>query len=196
MLKRGAMPRIVTLVGMPGSGKTEAAKFFTGKGFQYLRFGQIVLDEAIKRGKVNEDTEREIRNAFRRRFGKGAMAILNLDKLKELLSTGSVVVDGLYSWEEYKVLKKKFGDRLVIVAVVASPKIRYSRLMKRKFDPERDRKAQFRPMTRQEAKSRDYDQIENADQGGPIAMADFYLVNDGNKSELNLLVVNLLKSIP
>lgn len=56
------MNKVIALTGMPGAGKTEVAKILQQKGFNYLRFGQIVLDEALKRGRVDEITEREIRN--------------------------------------------------------------------------------------------------------------------------------------
>lgn len=183
---------IVALVGMPGAGKTEAAKIFAKEGFQYLRFGQIVLDEAIRQGKVNEKTERTIRNGFRKKYGMGAMAILSMEKLAGLLRKGNVIIDDLYSWDEYKILKKKYGQRFVVVAVIASPKVRYARLAGRHYDAKKDKRAIYRPLTLAEAKSRDYDQIENADQGGPIAMADYYFVNDKGKENLVLQAKRLI----
>ena len=179
------MNKIIAFVGMPGAGKTEAAKYFQQKGFLYLRFGQIVLDEAIKRGQVNEKAEREIRNGLREKYGMGAMAKLSIPQLDKLLKRGDVVVDDLYSWDEYKILKEKYGGSgVMVVAVCASPKIRYQRLVSRHFDPKKDKKALYRSLTLEEAKSRDYDQIENAAQGGPIAMADYFVVNEGTVKDL------------
>ncbi len=89
------MRKVVALVGMPGAGKTEVGKIFVERGFQFLRFGQAVLDEAIRRGKVNERVEREIRNGFRQKYGMGAMATLNLVKIQNLLRRGDVLIDDL-----------------------------------------------------------------------------------------------------
>lgn len=184
--------KVVALVGMPGAGKTEVGKFFVAKGYQYLRFGQIVLDEAIRLGSVNEKTEREIRNGLRKKFGMGAMAKLNLPKIRSFLRSGNVLVEDLYSWDEYKILKKKFGKLFTTVAVVASPKIRYRRLARRHYDPAKDKKAIYRSYSPKIAASRDFDQIENAAQGGPIAMADFYIVNEGTKANLNQQLTKLV----
>ena len=184
------MNKIIALVGMPGAGKTETSQHFIKKGYLCLRFGQAVLDEAMARGTVNETAEKEIRNGFRKKFGMGAMAILNLNRIVEMLKKGNVVIEDLYSWDEYKILKDKFGMRFAVVALVASPKTRHARLIKRKYDPKKDKKALFRPLTPAEAQSRDYDQIENAAQGGPIAMADFYLLNEGTKVNLKRSLMN------
>lgn len=189
------MNKIVAFVGMPGAGKTEASLIFKNKGFSYLRFGQIVLDEVLKRGEVSEHAERDVRNSLRREHGMGVMAILSLPKIDELLSASSVVIDDLYSWEEYKILKEKYENNLIIVAVYCSPSIRYQRLTTRHFNPRKDPKAIYRSYTKETAKSRDYSQIQELDQGGPIAMADYCLVNEGSKSDFHKQVEALVDKI-
>jgi dephospho-CoA kinase len=84
------------------------------------------------------------------------------------------VVDGLYSWEEYTLLKARYGDKFVVVAVWASPSTRYQRLAGRVV----------RPLTAEEAASRDKAEIENSNKGGPIAMADFTIINESSLEEL------------
>lgn len=178
------MNKIIALVGLPGSGKTEVANYLKNHNFLYLRFGQIVLDEVLRRGKVSEKVEREVRNGFRVTYGPAALAILNIPKLDELLLKGNVVADGLYSWEEYKTLKQKYGDEIIkILAIVASSKTRHDRLSERKLNPN-DTKAVYRALTKEEAVSRDFDQIEKLNQGGPIAMADYFIINEGSKENL------------
>ena len=44
-------------------------------------------------------------------------------------------------------------------------------------------KRKIRPLTEEEARSRDISEIENLHKGGPIAMADFLVVNDGSEKE-------------
>lgn len=177
------MQKIIAIVGMPGSGKTEVARYLEKKGFSYLRFGQIVIDEVLKRGTINETTEREIRNGIRKKYGAGGVAILNIPRLDELLIKNNVIVDGLYSWEEFKILKERYSEKdLTIVAICAGAEIRYSRLANR---PQR-------PLTHDEARSRDFDQIEQANQGGPIAMADRYILNESSKEALYRAVDKML----
>jgi dephospho-CoA kinase len=125
---------------------------------------------------VNEANERSIREELRAVHGMAAYAILNLPKFDALMKMGNVIADGMYSFEEYKVLKDHFGDSLVIIAVYASPKIRYERLENRKMDGDTD--VRNRPLTKEEAKSRDYAELEKLNKGGPIAMADFTIVNN------------------
>ena len=103
-----------------------------------------------------------------------AYAKLNLPKINDLLKSSNVVVDGLYSWEEYTLLKGEYGENFRVVAVWSSPQTRYKRLAGRLV----------RPLTGAEAASRDAAEIENINKGGPIAMADFTIVNDTSLQNL------------
>jgi dephospho-CoA kinase len=189
------MNKIIFIVGMTGSGKSEVSDELIKNGFSYLRFGQITLDKIKEKGlEVNEANEKEIREGFRKEFGMGAFATLNIPKFDELLKTSNVVGDGLYSWTEYKILKEKYDDLMYVLAVYAPPKIRYKRLAERKTT-EADKDKRFRPLTEEEAKKRDYAEIENIEKGGPIAMADFTIINTGTMEELKNSVNKILSSI-
>lgn len=177
--------KVIAIVGLPGSGKTQAGKFFVDLGYQPIRLGQLTLDEVRKRGLTpGEKSERPIREAIRKKHGMGAYATLNFPRIDSLLKNVDVVVDGLYSWEEYVEFKNKYGERLTVIAIYASPKIRHERLAKRKWDKKNDIKMVNRPYTKEEAKKRDYAEIGNLHTGGPIAMADFTIINEGSKIEL------------
>jgi deoxycytidylate deaminase/predicted kinase len=173
---------IIAVVGMCGAGKSVVSNFLAKEGYQFLRFGQITLDEVKKRGlELTEENEKTIREEFRQKFGMAAFATLNQDKIDSLSTNGNVVIDGLYSWSEYKILKDKYGESLKVVAVVAPPSVRYSRLEERKII---DEKMRNRPFTREKGKSRDYAEIENIEKGGPIAMADITIINDKTIGDL------------
>ena len=103
-----------------------------------------------------------------------AYAKLSLPKIDRLLESGSAVVDGLYSWEEYTLMKNRYGERFAVVAVWASPETRHQRLAKRPI----------RPLTREEAASRDIAEIQELNKGGPIAMADFTIINASSPEAL------------
>src|SRR3989339_1881845 len=102
-----------------------------------------------------------------------------------MLKKSNVVGDGLYSWSEYKVLKQRYGKQLIVIAICASPETRYSRLENRSSKFKDDPKALYRSISPQDAQKRDYSEIENIEKGGPIAMADYFLVNESNIEELN-----------
>ncbi|OGO37374.1 MAG: dephospho-CoA kinase [Chloroflexi bacterium RBG_16_57_8] len=161
--------KVVSLVGMPGAGKSEVARVFEQKGFTRIRFGDVTDQEIKKRGlELNEKNERYIRETLRQELGMAAYAKLNLPAIDAALKNGEVVIDGLYSWEEYTFLKEHYGDAFRVVAVWTSAATRYTRLARRRE----------RPLTQEEAAGRDKAEIENVNKGGPIAMADFTLLNE------------------
>ena len=190
------MNKVVAIVGMAGSGKTEAAAVFVKKGFLKIRLGQLTLDEVAKRGlEPTEANERPIREEFRRNHGMAAFATLNFPKIDSLLKKGNVVADGLYSWEEYLAFRQKYGERFHVVSVHANPKIRYERLLNQKYEKEKDPNMIRRHYKPEEAQSRDHAEIEKLNKGGPIAMADFKIINEGPKKDLIRNVENIMKVI-
>jgi dephospho-CoA kinase len=169
---------------MAGSGKSMVADFLVGRGYGYLRFGQITLDIVKQRGlEPTEQNEKQIRIGVRKQYGMGAYATLNIPKFDALLEKGNVVGDGLYSWSEYKILKTRYGPRFVVIAVYAPPRIRYERLSKRTLAPS-DTDLRHRPMAPEQAQARDYAELEEMEKGAPIAMADFTLLNLSTPEEL------------
>ncbi len=165
----------VALVGMPGAGKSEAAAVFEKSDFSRIRFGNITDDEVRRRGlELNEQNEKIVREDLRKKHGMAAYAKLNIPKIDAALKNGNAVLDGLYSWEEYLLLKEKYEEQLKVVAVYSPPLLRYSRLAGR----------DVRPLTRKEAESRDRAEIEKLNKGGPIAMADCVIINEGTLDEL------------
>ena len=184
-------------MGLPGAGKTEVTDYLMKKrDFGFVRFGQITLDWFIKRGiKPTEKMERKIREDLRRKHGMAAFAKLNAPKFNALLKKGDVIGDGLYSWEEYLYLKNKYKEKLIVVAVYAPPSQRYARLVGRGEKHKKDAKLQFRSFTLREAEARDQAQIENLHQAGPIAMADYTLLNVCSKKVLFQQIDIIIKDL-
>src|SRR3989339_1587800 len=176
------MNKIIALVGMTGSGKSLVADYLISKGWGFARFGQITLDIVKERGLApTEENEKKIRESLRKEHGMGAFAILNLPKFDQLLEKSNLAADNLMSWSEYKILKEYYGKRLTILAILSPPELRYARLQAR---TKIDEKMRNRPLTVEQAKSRDYAEIENIEKGGPIAMADYYIINVSGLEEL------------
>ena len=167
--------KIISIVGMCGAGKTDVSEFLKQKGFSYVRFGDITMDELKKRNlEINEKNERFIRESLRKEYGMAVYAKLTIPKLESLLKEGNVIADGLYSWEEYLILKEKFGKNILVLNIQTSPETRTKRLVSRKI----------RPLTKEEVASRDKSEIENLKKGGPIAMADYTITNEGTPEDL------------
>ncbi len=189
------MSKIVAIAGMAGSGKSVLADKLVQNGFIFVRFGQITLDIVKERGlEPTEDNEKKVREEVRKKHGMGAYALLNLPKIKEALKKGNVVIDNLLSWSEYKILKEEFGDNLIIVAVFSSPELRYKRLAERKLLLT-DKDIRNRPATLEDAKKRDYNEIENIEKGGPIAMADYTLINVDSIKKFEKQIEDLIIAI-
>ena len=170
------MRKVVAIVGMAGSGKSEVARIFEKHGYVRVRFGDITDSEMKKRGlEICEASERFCRESLRKEHGMAAYAILNQPRIDAALAGADVAADGLYSWEEYLSCKSYYGDKFLVVAVVSAPRMRYARLIKRNH----------RPLNIEEATSRDRSEIENLNKGGPIAMADFNIVNDSDLHSLH-----------
>ncbi len=180
------MKKVVAVVGMPGCGKSEAVKCFEEAGFFRVYFGDIVFDRMKEEGlKINEKNEQMTREKMREGGGMGMMAELSLPKIDSLLEKGNVVVESMYSWEEYLILKERYGENFFVVSVYASPKTRYARLGKRNV----------RPLTPEDARSRDHTQIANIHTGGPMAIADFTVVNESSLEDLQKKTKAFIKTI-
>ena len=161
---------------MCGSGKSEAVKFFIEHGYNKVYFGEVVMDEISRLDlDVNEQNERMVRENLRNEFGMGAMAVKSLPKIEKFYTEGNVVIESLYSWEEFKIIKQKFGDVFKLLTIYTTKDLRYSRLGNRAI----------RPLTRVESESRDISEIEKLDKGGPIAFTDYLVMNDGTIEEMN-----------
>lgn len=170
------MNKIIAIIGMCGSGKSEAVKFFVEHGYKRVYFGEVVMNEMKSLGlEINEQNERQTRENLRKEYGMGAMAVKSLPIIDEYIKSSNVVVESLYSWEEFKILKDKFAAAFKLLTIYTTKALRYERLLKRPF----------RPLTEDESKSRDISEIEKLDKGGPIAYTDYLVMNDGTMEEMN-----------
>ncbi|MFH0832329.1 MAG: AAA family ATPase [Candidatus Aenigmatarchaeota archaeon] len=179
------MNKLVAIVGMPGSGKSEAARIFEKHSFVKIRFGDVTDEFVKKKGLLlNEENERAAREALRKKCGMDAYAKLNDKRIDDALKKSDVVIDGMYSLEEYMYLKKKYPN-ISVVAINAAPELRYKRLAARAI----------RPLTQNEAKTRDMAEIMNTNKEKTIANADFKVMNDGSINELRESVKKIINVI-
>lgn len=180
--------KIIAFVGLTGSGKSTAVEYLTDKGYPKVYFGGIVLDEVARRGfELTQENEQPIREELRETEGKDFVVKRIISQLHGLIGAGQhrIVADGLYTWTEYKELKHAFPGELTVVAVVTSKHLRKQRMANRPH----------RPLNAEEVDQRDWAEIENLEKGGPIAIADYYVVNNSTLDALHAQLDSVVKTI-
>lgn len=170
--------KILAFVGLTGSGKSEAVEYVCEKGYPKVYFGGVVLGAMKDAGiEWTEANEKQFREGIREREGKDFVVKRIIKQIHDLMDAGQhhIVANGIYSWTEYKAMKHEFPGELVVVAIVAPKHTRHHRLTTRPI----------RPLTGEEATERDWAEIENLEKGGPIAIADYFIHNDGDLDKLH-----------
>ncbi len=182
--------KILAIVGMSGSGKSVIVDHLTDKGYPKVYFGGMIYKEMEKRGIVRTEdgeSEKEFREMIRETEGKDWVVRQVIAETKDLISAGQkrIILDGVYSWTEYKTLKHEFPQCLTFIAIVVDKKLRYKRVAVRPN----------RPFDTTAIRERDRSEIENLEKGGPIAAADYYVLNNGTIEDVKTRVDEILKEI-
>lgn len=177
-------PPIAAVVGMAGAGKSSACAFLQENGFTVLRFGDETDSGLKELGlALTEKNERQYRENLRKKLGMAAYGIKIKPRVEAALKQGKkIVLDGLYSWEEYLYLKNSF-KQLILLAVYAQKNIRYQRINRRTE----------RSLTKKQAEQRDIAELINLHKGAPIAFADYLVVNNSSLAKLNGELAKFLK---
>ncbi len=185
-----ASPTIIAFVGMPGSGKGTCTDYMADVyGFPVIHFGNMVYEEVQRRGLHNVKDEKFVKEDMRQKEGPAVLAIRVAEKARAFLSAGAriVVLDGLYSWSEYTYLHGQFADSVVVIALTAPRAERHQRVV--------NRKDAHRSYTLEQIYNRDIQEIENLEKGGPIAFADYTIVNDKQLDNMLVALENILHKL-
>jgi dephospho-CoA kinase len=134
--------------------------------------GDVVREEALRRGlPITDAAVGGMANAERQVHGMGIWAERTLPRIQG----DRILVDGLRGRAELEVFRNAFGDDLAVVAVHASPKTRYERMLRRRRTDDAGSIEAFR--------TRDLREL-GWGLGDVIATADVMLVNEGTLDEL------------
>lgn len=180
--------KIVAFVGLTGSGKSSAVDYLTEKGYPKVYFGGIIYEAMAKAGiEKGEKNEKQFRVDIREKEGQDFAVRGIIKQLHSLIDAGQrrIIADGLYTWDEYKILKHEFPGELTVVAIITPRHLRYQRLLTRTD----------RPQTQEQSYERDIAEIETIQKGGPIAMADYFIMNEGEITSLQTQLDNILNDI-
>lgn len=126
--------RVIGTVGLPGSGKGEAAAVAERAGIPVVTMGDVVRAETETRGLPPED-HGTVARALREEDGPAAIAKRSLPMVEEYLQThGTCLVDGLRSGTEVDAFEEAFGDDFTLISIEAPFEVRAERLAERGRD--------------------------------------------------------------
>jgi dephospho-CoA kinase len=161
--------RVIAISGMPGAGKGVASEAGKQFGLEVLLLGDVIREETQRRGL--EPTPKNVGGVMlqvRRDEGPAAVVKRLVPKI-EASRSPTIIVEGIRSEDELRELRTKFD--VTSVAIHASPKTRFQRLLSRGRSDD--------PKTWETFYERDSREL-NVGLGHVIALADVLLVNEGS----------------
>ncbi len=174
---------LIGTAGMPGAGKDTVRKVIQKLGFQVIVMGDEVRSEAKRRGlDITPENLGKVMLEMRRVEGPAVIAKRCIQKIKSMDSP-FILIDGIRSLHEVEEFRKVFPD-FKVLAIHASPKTRFKRLLRRGREDD--------PKSWIDFMKRDMREL-SVGLGDVIATADYMLVNEGTKGELEENLMRLLK---
>jgi len=121
--------QVIATVGLPGSGKSEAATVAEEFDVPVVTMGDVIRRECRDRGLDPATHHGEVAQALREEHGPGAIAERSLPVVREeLADSDTVLVDGIRSGTEVDIFEDAFGEGFVLVNVEAPFETRAERL--------------------------------------------------------------------
>ncbi|CAG0979956.1 dephospho-CoA kinase [Methanosarcinales archaeon] len=123
--------KLIAFVGMPASGKSEAAAIAKKLGIPVVNMGDVVREETAKRGLPPTDENiGGTGTSLRREEGMDVIAKRCVPKIR-FIKAPVVVVDGTRNINEIEYFKKEFGNDFMLIAIHTPFEMRFERVRKR-----------------------------------------------------------------
>ncbi|SFM72575.1 AAA family ATPase [Methanolobus profundi] len=126
------MTKILAFVGMPASGKSEAASVLRRAGITVINMGDVIREEVVRRGLEPTDANTGgVGTDLREKEGRDAVAKRCIPKIRDA-DEDFIGIDGVRSVPEVELFKEAFGDDFTLVSVDSPLEIRFDRVLARK----------------------------------------------------------------
>lgn len=176
--------QVMGISGLPGSGKSLVSDIATEKGAIIVSMGDIIREEAKKRGESTKETAQNLRAEH----GEYIVSELTIKKIKKLQEEGNentIIVEGIRSPHEVNMFKENF-ENFIILSIFANPALRFKRLQKRMREDD----------------SKDYNEFLKRDQmeldfgiGTVIALSDQIIINESDLESYTEKINEFLKEV-
>lgn len=120
---------VIGIVGLPGSGKSEAANVAADMDVPVVTMGDVIREECRDRGLDPATGHGTVAKALREENGPAAIAERSLPIIEdEREASDTVVVDGIRSDVEVEAFREAFGEAFLLVKIDAPFELRAERL--------------------------------------------------------------------
>ncbi|MEY7849206.1 AAA family ATPase [Natrarchaeobius sp. A-rgal3] len=120
---------VIGTVGLPGSGKGEAATVAREEGIPVVTMGDVVRQETADRGLDPAKDHGTVAQALREENGPAAIAERSLPMIDDRLERhDAVLVDGIRSGVEVDAFEGRFGESFTLVSIEAPFEVRRERI--------------------------------------------------------------------
>jgi len=179
---------VIAFAGMPGSGKGVAVSVAQEKGFPIVTMGDIVRQWVKDIGlELTDANVGRVATEERKKHGYDIWAIRTMEKVRTYTgSAQGVVIDGTRGEAEVNVFRKHFRPEFGVIAIHASPKTRFERILRRRRADD--------VLTEEAFHERD-DRELSWGLGNVIAKADVMIVNEGSIEEFKRSVDEAINRI-
>lgn len=127
--------RVIGFVGLPGSGKSEAAAVAREQDVPVVTMGDVIRAECRDRGLDPTTDHGQVAKALREENGPDAIAARSLPMIEDALEDSeTAVVDGIRSDVEVDRFEGAFGKDFTLVSIEAPFEMRAERLDTRSRD--------------------------------------------------------------
>ena len=129
--------QVIGIVGLPGSGKSEAASVARDLGVPVVTMGDVIRAACRDRGVDPDRNHGEVAQALREEGGPAAVAERSLPLIEDARADAdadTVLVDGIRSGAEVDRFEAAFGDDFRLVSIEAPFETRKQRIDERGRD--------------------------------------------------------------